>query len=98
MPGQLSEFVESLSTAITRRADRYVELREEPTLVNPPCETESQLLDRFERYTAEILERYVPPGPRKRDSLVFTHLYEAEDQSSPEDVLHSAIAALLAAE
>ncbi len=59
---------------------------------------EPNLLDRFERYAADVLDRYIPPGPRNRDSLVFSHLYSQAALAPAEDSEHSTIAALLAAE
>ncbi len=59
---------------------------------------EQELLDRFERYAADVLDRYIPPGPRNRDSLVFSHLYSQAAPAAAEDGEHSTIAALLAAE
>lgn len=97
MSDELSEFVGSLTTAITRRADRYVEMLDESSLQGELGVQERHFLDRFERYAAEVLDRYVPPGLRTRDSLVFAHLYPAEPGSLPED-RRSLITALLAAE
>jgi hypothetical protein len=98
MSGELSEFVVSISTSITRRADRYVEMVEERRSLGTLPETEPELLDRFERYAADVLDRYVPPGPRTRESLVFAHLYSAAISAAPEAAERTAIAALLAAE
>jgi hypothetical protein len=77
MTEELSEFVGSITTAVTRlcRAAGRADLR--GTL----AAEEQECLDRFETYAADILERYVPPGPRRRDSLVFAHLCAAEPQT-----------------
>jgi hypothetical protein len=97
MSGQLSEFVGSLSTAIVRRADRYVEMLDEARLDGVLRTAEPHLLDRFEKYAADIIDRYVPPGPRNRDSLVFSHLY-SRALASVDEGEYSTIAALLGAE
>ncbi|MGH3779980.1 MAG: hypothetical protein ACRDRO_04930 [Pseudonocardiaceae bacterium] len=59
---------------------------------------ESRLLDVFEKYIVDVLDRYVPSGPRRRDSFVFGDLYSAVADSPPEDRRRSLITALLAAE
>lgn len=98
MSGEPSDFVRSMIVAITRRADAYVEMVDESSLEGTLSTEEPQLLDQFEKYVADVLDRYVPPGPRRRDSLVFSSLYSAEVNSSPEDHRRSLITALLAAE
>ncbi len=98
MSGQMSAFVGSISTAIVRRADRYVEMLDEARLDGRMRVAEPGLLDRFERYAADVLDRYIPPGPRNRDSLVFADLYNQAALAPAEDGEHSTIAALLAAE
>jgi hypothetical protein len=98
MSDELSEFVGSLTTAITRRADKYIEMLEESRPEAGPRFQEVPLLDTFERFAAEVLDRYVPPGPRTRDSLVFAHMYPADAGSPPEDRLRWLINALLAAD
>ena len=98
MTEELSEFVGSITTAVTRRADIYVELLDEADLRGTLAAEEQECLDRFETYAADILERYVPPGPRRRDSLVFAHLYAAEPQTEPGARRHALLTALFAAE
>jgi hypothetical protein len=102
----LSEFVGSLSTSIVRRADRYVELLEAARMPDehtaPPVEisstAEKDLLERFQRFTADVLLRYLPPGPRKNSGLVFEHLYRPATPPRDSDAEHATVAALLAAE
>ncbi|MGH3697075.1 MAG: hypothetical protein ACRDRX_24360 [Pseudonocardiaceae bacterium] len=94
----MSEFVESMTTAITRRANKYVEMLDESRSQGTLRADEPELLNTFENYAADVLERYVPPGPRRRDSLVFTHLYSTVADPSPEDRTRLLITALLAAE
>jgi hypothetical protein len=77
MSGNPSDFVRSVTVAITRRADAYVEMLDESRLEGKLPAEEPQLLDQFEQYAIDILDRYVPPGPRRRDSLVFEDLYSA---------------------
>lgn len=93
-----SDFVRSVTVSITRRADTYVEMLDESGLEGTLRAEEPQLLNQFEKYAADVLDRYVPPGPRRRDSLVFGDLYSAEANSSLEDRRRSLITALLAAE
>jgi hypothetical protein len=84
--------------AITRRADKYVEMLDESGLQDRLRVEESRLLDTFEKYVVDVLDRYVPPGPRRRDRFVFGDLYSAVADPSAEDHRRSLIAALLAAE
>ena len=76
----------------------YVEKLEKSAEGNALRDEEPGLLDTFEIFAAAVIDRYVPPGPRKRGSLVFDHLYSAQARSSPEDQRESLITALLAAE
>jgi hypothetical protein len=94
----MSEFVDSMTMAITRRANRYVEMLDESDLRGTLRAEEPGLLNTFESYAADVLERYVPPGPRRRDNLVFAHLYLTVADSSPDDGRRLLITALLAAE
>jgi hypothetical protein len=98
MPEEPSDFVKSITVAIKRRAAAYAEMLDESSLAGRLPVEEQQLLDQFEKYAADVLDRYVPPGPRRRDSLVFSDLYFADVSSSVEDRRRSLIAALLAAE
>jgi hypothetical protein len=98
MTEELSEFVGAITTAVTRRADIYVELLDEADLRGTLAADEQECLDRFETYAADILERYVPPGPRRRDSLVFAHLYVAEPQAERGARRRALLTALLAGE
>jgi hypothetical protein len=95
---ELSEFVGSITTAITRRADKYVDDLDEAELNGTLRAKEQLFLSTFERYAADILDNYLPPGPRRRESLVFAHLYAAEDRSSPEERRRQLVTALLAGE
>jgi hypothetical protein len=98
MQGEPSDFVRSITVAIKRRAAAYVEMLDGSRLEGRLPTEEQQLLDQFEKYAADVLDRYVPPGPRRRDSLVFSDLYSAEVSSSEEHRRYSLIVALLAAE
>ncbi|MFL6145293.1 MAG: hypothetical protein ACJ72N_25965 [Labedaea sp.] len=79
-PPDHSPFVDSITIAITRRVDSYLELLETAEEEGALRAKEAELLDQFERYAADILDRYQPPGTRNRESLVFAHLYEAKDE------------------
>jgi hypothetical protein len=93
-----SDFVRSITVAIMRRADTYVEMLHESSLEGKLRLEESRMFDQFEKYAADVLDRYVPKGPRRRDGLVFGDLYSAEAKAPPEDNRRSLISALLAAE
>jgi hypothetical protein len=90
-PSEPSAFLDAVTTAIIRRVDHYAELvdaaKEDGKLERAE---EVMLLERFEHYTADVLDRYPPPGPRNRESLAFVHLYR-EREDDP-------LAALMAAE
>ncbi|HET9142060.1 hypothetical protein [Actinophytocola sp.] len=89
----------SVVTAITRRVDSYMELVDEARQDKTLRAKEADLLDRFERYTADILDRYSPPSRRGRESLVFAHIYQAWDPSLPgDDRRRALIKALMAAD
>lgn len=98
MSSEPSDFVRSITVAITRRADTYAEMLDRSSLEGTLRVEELQLLDQFEKYAADVLDRYVPPGPRRRDSLVFGDLYSAGANFSPKNRRRSLITALLAAE
>ncbi|MGH4027117.1 MAG: hypothetical protein ACRDRV_21310 [Pseudonocardiaceae bacterium] len=105
MPEELSGFVQGLTGAITRRADTYVEMLEESDSKKTLPADEEELLKKLEQYVADVLDRYVPPGLRHRDSLVFAHLYAdaselapADRGVSPDEQRYRLIIALLAAE
>jgi hypothetical protein len=90
---------ESIATAITRRVDSYIEMVDRARTEKSLRTEEERLLDHFERYTADILDRYSPPGRRHRESLVFAKLYAAWDARLPDDERRRAlITALMAAE
>ncbi|KAA2266486.1 hypothetical protein F0L68_01715 [Solihabitans fulvus] len=76
----------------------YVEKLDEAVLAGQLRAEEGRLLDRFERYAADILDRYVPPGLRRGDSLVFAELYAAGVTPPAEEPRRRLIAALLAGE
>lgn len=90
--------VDSITTAVIRRADRYVEMLEQARLKGSLRAEEADLLDQFERYTTDILDRYWPAGPRKRESLAFAPLYEPLVAVSVDDRHRALITALMAAE
>ena len=111
-PSQPSDFVSTVKTAIIRRVDHYIELvdpfiekaRTTPHDSRLPTE-ESKLLDKFENYAVDVLDRHPPPGPRDRESLVFADLYRARDrldeateETSPEDRRRTLLIAMMAAE
>jgi hypothetical protein len=85
MPEELSDFVQGLTTAITRRADTYAETLDRSDSGNTLSTDEEELLKKFEQHAAAVLDRYVPPGHRRRDSLVFAHLYYTTTDLTPED-------------
>jgi hypothetical protein len=97
MSREPSEFVESLTTAIIRRADNYVGMLDASQALGELRTGEAELLDKFEAYAADVLDRYNPPGARRRDSLVFAHLYSGIT-SATEERRRALITALLAAE
>jgi len=89
----------SVVTAITRRVDSYMEMVDDARQTNTLRAKEGELLDQFERYTADILDRYAPPGRRGRESLLFTDIYKAWDPSlQDEDRRRALIKALMAAD
>jgi hypothetical protein len=109
-PSEPSDFVSTVKTAIIRRIDRYTELvdpfiekaHKAPHDGSLPTK-ESELLEKFEHYAVDILDRYPPPGLRDRESLVFTDLYRARDELdetrvAPEDRRRTLFNALMAAE
>lgn len=98
MPDEPSDFVASMSTAITRRADMYVEVLSEATKNGKIPFAESELLERFEGYVNDILDRYIPPGPRVRSNLVFSRMYTTATNKPVTDSRRALIAGLLAAE
>ncbi|HEU5469554.1 MAG TPA: hypothetical protein VFV67_02790 [Actinophytocola sp.] len=60
---------------------------------------EAGLLEQFERYTADILDRYVPPSRRNRESLLFAKIYKDWDPELPDDERRRALmTALMAAD
>jgi hypothetical protein len=99
-PSEPSAFVDAVTTAIIRRVDHYAELVDAAKADGRLERAEEiTLLDRFEHYTADVLDRYPPPGPRNRESLAFVHLYrEREDDTSAEDRCRALLVALMAAE
>ncbi|MGW4324979.1 hypothetical protein ACWEKR_03710 [Nocardia sp. NPDC004573] len=95
--GELSPFVASVSTRITRRAVEYT------AEIDRGRRSEQAELERFTAHVEAILADYDPPSTRRHsDSLVFRHLYTAARQPAPDEAgwrVPSAIpAALLAAE
>jgi hypothetical protein len=87
-----------ITTAIIRRADRYVEMLEQARLSGSLRTKEADLLDEFERYTADILDRYWPAGPSDRESLAFAPLYEPQVTVTADDGHRPLITALMAAD
>jgi hypothetical protein len=59
---------------------------------------EADLLDQFERYTADVLDRYWSAWPRNRESLAFAPLYEPQVAGSVHDRYRSLITALMASD
>ncbi|MGW4092969.1 hypothetical protein [Nocardia sp. NPDC004750] len=95
--GEISPFVASVSTRITRRADEYT------AELDRGERSEQTELEQFAAHAEAILADYDPPSARRHsDSLVFRHLYAAARQPIPDEAgwrVPSAIpAALLAAE
>ncbi|WP_063049735.1 hypothetical protein [Nocardia arthritidis] len=95
--GEISPFVASVSTRITRRADEYT------AEIDRADRPEQAELEQFTAHAEAILADYDPPSARRHsDSLVFRHLYAAARQPAPDEAdwrVPSAIpAALLAAE
>lgn len=100
-PSEPSAFVDTVTTAIIRRIDHYTELVDRARADDGKLSRaeEIKLLDRFEHYAADVLDRYPPPGLRTRESLAFVHLYrEREEESSADDRCRTLLAALMAAE
>jgi hypothetical protein len=75
-PSEPSAFVGPVTAAIIRRVDRYLEAVEKARAERNLRAAEKDLLEKFESYTADVLDRYVPSGPRSRESLAFAQLYE----------------------
>jgi hypothetical protein len=90
--------INSITTAIIRRADRYVEILEEARLKSSLRTKEVDLLDQLERYTADILDRYWLARPRNHESLAFAPLYEPQVVVSVDDRHRALIIALMAAD
>jgi hypothetical protein len=98
-PSEPSAFVDAVTTAIIRRVDHYAELVDAAMADGKVLRAEEiQLLDRFEHYTADVLDRYPPPGPRNRESLAFAHLYRMREETSAEDRCRTLLKAFMAAE
>jgi hypothetical protein len=96
-PSESSDSLESVTVAIERRADSYVELVEKVRADPGLRAGEAGLLDQFERYTAGLLDRYQPARLHYRDSLAFARLYERMPASEDERP-HVVLGALMAAE
>jgi hypothetical protein len=88
----------SITTAVIRRADRYVEMLEQVRIEDSLRTKEADLLDKFERYTADVLDRYWQAWPRNRESLAFASLYEPQAAGSVHDRDRALITALMAAD
>ncbi|MBV9031832.1 MAG: hypothetical protein JO364_16315 [Pseudonocardiales bacterium] len=97
-PSEPGSSVSSVMTAIIRRADRYVEMLEQARVSGSLRTEEDHLLDQFECFTADILDRYWPAGPRNRESLAFAPLYEPQVAVSAEDRWRALVTALMAAD
>lgn len=97
-PSEPSAFVGTVTTAIIRRADRYAELVDKARAEGTLRAGEEELLDRFEHYAADVLDRYPPPGPRNRESLVFADLYRMRGEGAGDERRRALVAALMAAE
>lgn len=83
MSEELSDFVQGLTLAITRRANIHADALDESDSSDTPVKDEVSLLVEFEKHAAAVLDRYVPPGHRRRESLVFAHLYPTTTNPTP---------------
>lgn len=92
------DFVESTIIRVVRRTDRYLEYLNEAALRGAVRDEEGALLDRFERLTAAVLDRYRPRGTRLPGNLVFARLYDAQRDAPRDERRRATIAALMAAE
>lgn len=92
------DYVESTIIRVIRRADRYLEYVNDVQGRNALRAEEGALLDRFERLTAVVLDRYHPPVTRLPTNLVFAQLYEAQRDAPADERRRATIAALMAAE
>lgn len=92
------DYVESTIIRVIRRSDRYLEYVNDALGRGALRAEEAALLDRFERLTAVVLDRYHPPGTRLPNNLVFAQLYEAQRDAPPDERRRATIAALMAAE
>ncbi|GLY70468.1 hypothetical protein [Amycolatopsis taiwanensis] len=92
------DYVESTIIRVTRRADRYLEYVNDVLRRNALRAEEGALLDRFERETAVVLDRYHPPSTRLPNNLVFAQLYDDQRDALPDERRRATIAALMAAE
>lgn len=69
---------------MSRRGDRYEESVAKAMNGKKLTKPESELLDELEGYTADIIERYPPPGPRKGSGLMFARIYAAAHGNTTE--------------
>jgi hypothetical protein len=92
------DYVESTMIRVVRHADRYLEFVNDVLRRDARRAEEGALLDRFERMTAVVLDRYHPPGTRLPNSLVFAQLYEEQRDAPADERRRASIAALMAAE
>jgi len=93
-----ADYVESTTIRVVRRADRYVEYVDDALGRGALRAEEGALLDRFERLTAGVLDRYRPPGARLPNNLVFAQLYDAHLDAPADERRRATMAALMAAE
>jgi hypothetical protein len=98
LPSEPADFARSIATAVTRRADVYAEAVEAARIEGELRERETELLDQFERYTADVLDRSLPPGPRNRESLLFARIYDTRDASAGQERRGELLTKLMAAE
>ncbi len=85
MTGDQSTFHRAITTAVIRRGDRHAEELDRARHDGRLRSEERELLGLFEKFAAEVLDRYVPPGVRRTDSLVFADLYAAAERAGATD-------------
>jgi hypothetical protein len=98
LPSEPSGFVDTVTTAIVRRVDRYLDALDNARSEGTLRAEEAELLDRFESYTVDVLDRHVPPGPRTKESLAFARLYERRTAVTLDERRRLLLVALMAAE
>lgn len=92
-----SDYVESTIIRVIRRSDRYLEDVNDVLGRGALRAKEGALLDKFERSTAVVLDRY-PPVTRLPNNLMFAQLYDAQRDAPADERRRATITALMAAE